>query len=565
MPERPLPGHQLPQFNRAPLAQNPLRIDANSSATLVTKRPICQYDADVCFTTAASKHQNFSFNARNEQLVAYYKAMGFTTTLKITTNPHEELHCERAYLEGEIVTKLCGPYVNQAGHYNFIHQLYDICSGSRSLRAGLSHVHNNRRIEVAEDIIRHVEFDRVKRELGIGGVEATNYVCNCTIGNCHHIGDRMLMSTDVIYYPGVSSLYEQAVAAQDDLQQRKPHYAIFHVFNPHIDEGEISIAGTSFGKWRRFSEGGVSTIEYSPHANGKSCYKHPDFLPELFYKNSCLHNNMNVFVTQRFHHGSEDYVLCAFTSTTQHQCNHDSQLNFDFPNKKDKIMEQMVALNNSLSQMETATTISGKDGVVVMPNKNLGTKTATKMVKGKLRSTKLVNTKGWNTAKWYNYIMDEESYCIETDIQVINDAVRKTIRDNKALGPEEIRSIFYATLSNTSKSATPEDILAILNEVIAQSLSIETRIHQLANTHGVKMLNDIKNNQVRDTTNFFDVTRRIAPKIRPGDEIIQERETALNLTNFSLPSLGKPSAQYQRVSLDSINMEQVSQNAFLNA
>jgi len=169
--------------------------------------------------------------------------------------------------------------------------------------------------------------------------------------------------------------------------------------------------------------------------------------------------------------------------------------------------------------------------VAILPNKGVGA-SVTKQIKGKLAHSQIVNTDGWNVAKWYSYIMDDTNYNIVVDVQVINDTVRKIIRDSKPLSIEDIRSIYYATLSNTSKSASPDDVIAVIMNVIEKSVALEARLSQLHSTRAIRLINDIKTGQNRTNPSFFDLSAKFTTDVAQSKDYLTKDVGDLNLTKM---------------------------------
>jgi len=272
------------------------------------------------------------------------------------------------------------------------------------------------------------------------------------------------------------------------------------VYDPLLTKGTSTINGREFAKWERKD----SKITYSPLANGKSLYQHPDICSKLYLYNSMeytvsdavygldneptirFEQKLVLTVEDRFHFGTEDYILVR-VDPYMGPTDWENPLNRDRHVTKTQRLEQLQLAEACLYD----TPIEPNSQYVEKISKE-GKTTLYRNIKGKLAKTSVAVSGTWKLNDWYNYIVDDSKYTELVDIRAYNDATRKILQE-KTLDCDTIKSIAYSlSVNNTKEFDMVNHILPLIQEAIKTNIETTIRMEGMLQSQAVQTLQKLK-------------------------------------------------------------------------
>jgi hypothetical protein len=435
----------------------------------------------------------------------YFENLGVKYNIQSSTNPHNELAQERAYLEN-----LARKYLQYSPITGlFRRKMADIGGSCRGTTYGLTLKTGNEFInrpilpDQPQDISR---YNNLQAAMVLGS-DHYNW-CSCLQNDiCTHIRefnpDDLLM-THTAYYLDLEKIISSFLDKDHII------HLVLHIFNPNRNKSSLSIGGLEQCQWEINEKNGMREVTFT--ARGNADYKHNTILSGLYEKDNVkLAEGIFANTIYSFQHENDKHAYVQIVSTNQTR---NPNFKFQFKdvyenhsvNRKVRLCKESFVANGMykiLSTMEEAP--EGELRLIqccdVNANKN-------EYVIMKRIGTTLQSIKFYRDAHLTDIFktftltmeMEQSSFCITTE--VYNQVLRKIVAAN-VIDTNTITSYFTDYWRRTSQTADFNLATPFIVDVMHTALEHHLRITQVSNSLLVQALNEAKQGKFTENPGIF--------------------------------------------------------------
>jgi hypothetical protein len=435
----------------------------------------------------------------------FFENLGVKYVIQSSTNPHNELAQERAYLEN--LARKCLQYSPITGMFR--RKIADIGGSCRGTYYGLTLKTGNEFINrpilpnQPQDISR---YNNLQAAMVLGN-DKYNW-CSCLQTDlCPHIREFKpddLLMTHTAYYLDLQKIISSF------LDKDHVIHLVIHIFNPNRNKSNLSIGGLEQCQWEINDNDGKRSVTFT--ARGNADYRHDTILSGLYEKDNIkLAEGIFANTIYAFQHENDKHAYVQIVSTNQ-AINPNFKFQFKdiyedkFINRKTKLCKESFVANGMykvLSTMEE--TPEGELRVIQCSdiNANKNEYVVMKRIGTTLKSIKFYrNTDLNNIFKNFTLTMEmeESSFCITTE--VYNQVLRKIVAAN-VIDTNTITSYFTDYWRRTSQTSDFNLATPFIVDVMHTALEHHLRISQVSNSLLVQALNEAKQGKFTENPGIF--------------------------------------------------------------